>query len=252
MECLQSNSLLSIPGVRHGFFYPGNGRDIQDNFSYKNAPPKMVLDARRRACGLLNIAHEALTHVYQDHGTAIWTVNESHRGSGALPGDGQVGVGDGLITGTAGVPIAILIADCLPVFYATEDGRSIGLAHAGWRGTYDEIAFKMVERMTDRFSVDSSELHVWIGPGISIRGFTVGEEVWNLFRERWGIYEDCFDPANRAIDLKRLNQYQLVQSGVLAENIDVSSECTFSDPRFFSYRRDGKGSGHSMAVIMRS
>lgn len=251
MECLQSRQLLSIQGIRHGLFFPGIERKIEDNFSFKNAPPEVVLDARRRACGLLKISYEALTHVYQDHGTTIWTVDESHRGAGALTGENQVGVGDGLITVKAEVPLSILIADCLPIFYSTRDGGAIGLAHAGWRGTYEDIAFKMVEEMQSQFSTDPSEVQVWIGPGISSRGFTVGEDVWTLFRERWGTYGDCFDPARHAIDLKQLNKFRLECAGVLAENIEVSSECTYSDPRFFSYRRDGKGSGHNMAVIVR-
>jgi hypothetical protein len=41
---------------------------------------------------------------------------------------------DASVTHRAGRVLAILTADCLPVFLASEDGSTVGLAHAGWRG----------------------------------------------------------------------------------------------------------------------
>lgn len=251
MEYLQSERLLAVQKLHHAFFMPGVERKIEDNFSYKNASRETVFQARRRACDKIGIPCERLTHVYQDHGVEIWTIDASHRGAGALTGENPVGVGDGLITSCADVPLAILVADCLPIFYSTKDARCIGLAHAGWRGTFDDIAGKMVEKMKINFAIDPTELLIWIGPGISRRGFAVGEDVWELFQERWERCGECYDGINRTIDLKQFNKNRLVETGVLVDNIETSIECTFCDLRFFSYRRDGKGSGHNMAVIMR-
>ena len=41
---------------------------------------------------------------------------------------------DGAVTSRAGVVCAVLTADCLPVIFASRDGRRVGVAHAGWRG----------------------------------------------------------------------------------------------------------------------
>src|SRR5690606_23253655 len=41
---------------------------------------------------------------------------------------------DAAVTGTPGVVLAILTADCLPVLLCDRDGTRIGAAHAGWRG----------------------------------------------------------------------------------------------------------------------
>ncbi|MGC9326777.1 MAG: polyphenol oxidase family protein [Candidatus Hinthialibacter sp.] len=234
MEIVQSNCLKSITGLKHGFFRPGKERSLEDNLSFKSAPHEVVLRARRRACGLLEIPPENLTHVYQEHGTKIWPVTQEHRGAGALTGEDPVGRGDALITREENLPLAILIADCLPIFFAAPDAGVIGLAHAGWRGTFDEISVKTVERMRSEFGVKLQDLKVWIGPGISAEGFTIGEDLWDKFRERWGAYRDCFRESTTSIDLKRLNRRQLVEAGVSSDQIEISEDCTFSDPSWMA------------------
>ena len=86
MELIQSRILSGIHGLRHGFFSPGTDRNIDDNLSFKNAPQEVVLRARQKACEIIGIPAEHLTHVYQEHGTIIWPVGQEHRGAGALTG----------------------------------------------------------------------------------------------------------------------------------------------------------------------
>lgn len=251
MECIQSEILRKIPILKHGFFCPGETGGRQDNLSYKNGTPEQVRDARQRACGLVHLQVEDLTHVYQDHGTVIWSVRQEHKGSGAMNGENPVGIGDAMITGKTGVPLAIQIADCLPVFFSTTNAEVIGIAHAGWRGTLDNISGAMVRRMAQESGVQARDLYIWIGPGISKKHFEVGPEVLAPFVEKWGHVNGIVDAQIRRIDLKALNAHQLMQAGVPADRIEVSPHCTYGDRRFFSYRRDGAGVGHNMAVIQR-
>jgi purine-nucleoside/S-methyl-5'-thioadenosine phosphorylase / adenosine deaminase len=251
MQLYQSNILRTINGLSHGFFAPGSTGNRNHNLSFKNAAQEEVIKARQLACGLLNIDHQHLTHVYQEHGTVIWDIKTSHRGAGALTGENQVGHGDAMITSDIHTPLAILVADCLPVFFSLFDSSVVGLAHAGWRGTYDDISVKMIDKLTGDYGAALDDIRIWIGPGISPKGFKVKNDVWQPFFERWGQYTDCFDSKNHSIDLKLVNKYRLEEHGVSADNIEVSPDCTYSDNRFFSYRRDGAGIGHNMAVIMR-
>ncbi len=243
--------LSQIHGVRHGFFCPGESGGSSDNLSFKNGNREDVLSARRRACCMLNVRYDHLTHVYQVHGTRILTIRRTHRGAGALTGQDQAGIGDGMITGEAELPLAVLIADCLPLFFAGVDGRAAGLVHAGWRGTHSAIAVEAVKRFEEDLGIIPRNLLVWIGPGISAEKFHVGEEIWSSFLKNWGHCENCIFTEGYRIDLKELNFHQLVSAGVLKENIEVSSDCTYRDERFFSYRRDGAGKGHNLALIQR-
>ncbi len=249
MEIVQSKLLSQLQGIRHGFFLPGKSGKKRNNYSFKQGVQKEVLTARRKACEQLGIQAEFLTHVYQEHGTEIWVVNLTHRGSGALTGEGQVGVGDAMMTCERDIPLAILVADCIPLIFADRSERFVTIAHAGWRGTNGDIAGKTVRRIQKEYSISAKEIVVWAGPGISRCCFEVGTEVWNTIEQNWGQYSECFFPDSMKIDLKQLNRLQLVQSGILNENIDISKDCTCCDERYFSFRRDGAGSGHNLAVV---
>ena len=52
---------------------------------------------------------------------------------------------DGLLTSLKNVPLLIFTADCVPLVFYDGEKRVVGLAHAGWRGTYDNIAGEIVE-----------------------------------------------------------------------------------------------------------
>lgn len=156
-----------------------------------------------------------------------------------------------MITADPQTPLAILVADCIPLYFAARGGEAIGLAHAGWRGTNKDIAAKMVQRFNETYNLRPSDLLVWIGPGISFDEFEVGEDVWAYFWDGWSHYNDCFDRDERLIDLKGLNACQLIDAGVPEENIEISEECTVAGSRLYSYRRQGEGCGHNMAVIMK-
>src|SRR5450631_2305950 len=58
---------------------------------------------------------------------------------------------DAYITDEKNLPIAIRTADCVPVFIYDSIHHVIGLAHAGWRGTYKSIALKTVQKMQEKY-----------------------------------------------------------------------------------------------------
>ena len=51
-------------------------------------------------------------------------------------------------------PCVIMVADCLPVLFASGDGRHIGAAHAGWRG----LAAGVLERTVAALGAAPGEL----------------------------------------------------------------------------------------------
>ena len=51
---------------------------------------------------------------------------------------------DGLITNLTATPLLIFTADCVPVVFYDKKQNVAALAHAGWRGTYGNIAGEMV------------------------------------------------------------------------------------------------------------
>lgn len=149
---------------------------------------------------------------------------------------GEAGSADGAVTGTPGVVLAIMTADCLPVLLATQDGHRIGVAHAGWRG----LAAGVLAAAVAAFECPPSRLLAWLGPAIGQAAFEVGPEVRAAFMARDEASAECFVPNARGrwqADLDGLARRQLSRSGVV--EIHGRPQCTFSDPaRFFSHRRE--------------
>ena len=70
---------------------------------------------------------------------------------------------DGIFTYDSNILLTMCYADCVPVYFYSEKHGYVGLAHAGWRGTYGEIVKEMVRKI----DFDLNDLQVVIGPATS-------------------------------------------------------------------------------------
>ncbi len=156
---------------------------------------------------------------------------------------------DGVITDRKNILLTTVHADCLPVWLYDEEHHAIGLVHAGWRGTLAGIAPKAVKLMHENYGSDPAKMKAAIGPGISLCCFETGPEVIEAFRAHWDFADKYAEQAEKRpdgnagkfyIDLKGINTEELLQAGILRENIEVSRHCTHCEPETFaSYRREG-------------
>ncbi len=152
---------------------------------------------------------------------------------------------DAATTAIPGVVLAVLTADCLPVFFADRNGCRVSVAHAGWRG----LAQGVLEATLEAMGCDPSELVAWIGPGIEGDCYETGPGV----RETFPRAEDraFFLPSDRPerfrVDLAALARARLEQRGV--RWIGHCPFGTFRHPElFYSYRREGM-TGRMASVI---
>jgi YfiH family protein len=142
---------------------------------------------------------------------------------------------DGLVTRAAGAVCGLLTADCLPVLLADRAGKTVGIAHAGWRG----LAAGIIENVVRAMNVPASDLIAYIGPGIGPRHYEVGEDVRQAFVGEEPDAAAAFASRQNGkylADLARLARRRLSAAGV--DEVHGGGECTVSDERFFSYRRD--------------
>ena len=72
-----------------------------------------------------NLIDAPWSYLKQVHGGEIIKIRNS--------GDCQGAEGDGMISSTSGIPMAIQVADCAPIVLICET-PVIGIVHAGWRG----------------------------------------------------------------------------------------------------------------------
>lgn len=175
----------------------------------------------------------------QVHGRGIEVVKGKELGP--LVGGGSVIRGvDGLVTSLPLVFLLVRTADCVPLLAFDPESQAVGCAHAGWRGTAQDIQGGLVERFSSDLGVSPKRLLVAIGPHIGKCCYEVQEDVASIFRKR-GL-SSCLEARKGHIflDLGRASKTLLQRAGVASHNIEELSLCTCClGDSFASYRRDG-------------
>ena len=146
---------------------------------------------------------------------------------------------DALITRQAGLPLAVLCADCLPILI--KGSKIVGAIHAGRRGILNGIIAETISRMR---ALGGDNLVATIGPAICSRCYEV-----DLPMYLDAISHDAELATNtetHCLDLKRAARSQLSFQGVEVSDLEI---CTAHDSNFFSYRRDGI-TGRNVGVIV--
>ncbi len=149
--------------------------------------------------------------------------------------------------------MTLCYADCVPLYFLAPAHGMIGVAHAGWKGTVNGIARKMVEAWLNE-GIKASEIFAVIGPSICSKCYVVDDYVMDLVQNLLVDIDEkpynLISEGQYQLDLKQLNALILQKSGIPNSQIDVTSYCTSCDHElFFSHRRDNGKTGRLMSFI---
>ena len=280
----RAKHLSAVPWLVHGFSTRAGGfsrayRKGDLNLGFTKDDSRAAVE-RNRAAFLTKLGA-----VTKKRGrTSLWplvTLRQIHSDLihcvDALPAEHLVG--DGLITATPGLLLAIQTADCLPVILVDTKRRAVGVFHAGWRGTVKRIVEKGVGEMFRHFGTQARDIKAVIGPGIQGCCYEVGEEVRTKFESQFAYGASLFrvikdsDPVREKypllfltarapghsegllpkrifLDLVEANRQQLLAAGVPKKNIETSLLCTNCHPELlFSYRAERGKTGRMMGAV---
>ncbi len=209
-----------------------------------------VIENRLRFVSALGGDCENVVLGEQVHGCKVEKVNEPGSEEilkGEAPGIGET---DGLITKVPNIPLMGSFADCVPIFLLEPGIPIAGLIHAGWRGSFKEIAKKAV-RMMQEMGGKPDRIKAILGPSIGPCCYQVGKEIYNQAVEiGHPLQVFAFKGQNMFLNLWQLNTNQLIRSGVLEKNIINSQICTCCENDiFFSYRKGYHNTGRMMGMI---
>ena len=206
---------------------------------------------RDSLCQMLRIDDAHLIIPHQTHQDCVRVIDEALI---ALPDPEKKAALEGVdavISNVRGTCIGVSTADCIPVLLYDAEHCAVAAVHAGWRGTVKRIVQKAVAAMTAAYATRSEALKAVIGPGISMKNFEVGDEVYEEFRSA-GFpmetmarrYPTKLDSTVEKwhLDIVECNSLQLLDAGLTPQSIHVEAVCTYdNNDQFFSARREQVG-----------
>lgn len=229
-----------LGGVSRGGFASLNaslsGRDDAD----------AVAENRARAARAIGADPALLSGLHQVHGIAVH-VAEAPVPVGARP------QADAIVTRRAGLPIAIVTADCAPVLFACDETGVVGAAHAGWRGALAGVLEATLAAMR---GLGATRIAAVVGPTIAAPSYEVAADLRDAVLARDPADARFFAAGARQgrwqFDLPAYCLARLRAAGVEARWIGAD---TFAEEqRFFSHRRNtlAKGGpiGHQVSMIV--
>src|SRR5437763_1287704 len=267
----QATALAPIPWLVHGFSTrPGgvserSGEKVLDLGFAEWDTKENVLENRRRFQSALGADRLALAALSQIHSDVV------HHFDAPPVAHCR---GDASATNRAGLLLAVETADCDPILLVDPKNRAVAAVHAGWRGTLQRIVTKAIGKMQMQFGTKPADLLAAIGPSIGGCCYEVGTEVASEFRSQFPNASEWFDelptgdepnplqwsnmsppahhpaPKHVLLDRRKANRAQLLEAGLLPQNISVSDLCTACRrDLLFSYRKDAGTTGRLMSVI---
>ena len=208
-----------------------------------NDDPRLVAENRARLEDLIGVRRFSLNFMNQVHSADVREVQPVQRTSWLEPAAPTC---DGLLDPTGSLPLAVMVADCLPVLFVGRNslnGQTLRAAtHAGRRGLLDGILAKTAEVLKAH---GADAIEAVIGPSICGRCYEVPENMAQESEQlrtgirsttRWG---------TPGLDLPASAEQELLGLGV---DVRQTGVCTLEDENYYSYRRSSS-SGRLAGLI---
>ncbi len=203
------------------------------------------------------VGYEFENRVFSDqvHDIKIYVVTEEDKGKGVKLKETIKGI-DGLVTNVKDIPLITFYADCVPLYFYDKVNNVVGLAHSGWKGTVNNIACEMVKTMINEYDSKPQDIIAAIGPSICMDCYEVSSDVAEQFIEKYSsaeIKEILLDKGNGKyqLNLHQACRFNLLNAGVLDDNISMPDICTCCNPQaLYSHRASNGLRGNLAAVIM--
>ncbi len=178
-----------------------------------------------------------LTMMHQVHGTDILSASSSDIGR-------QYEGYDALVTADPAAVIGCRTADCVPVLMVDEENGICAAVHAGWKGTIAGIALKTFGRMI-ALGAAADNILIAVGACARYETYEVGDDFYSAVVSAQGndfarefVYP--YKSGRLHADVPGMDIRLLCEAGAKEENIFDCGLDTISDPRFRSYRREGR------------
>ncbi|OUM42787.1 polyphenol oxidase family protein [Arthrobacter sedimenti] len=226
------------PGLRVAFTSAGAGNLAL----HVGNDPDGVRGNRRRLEDDMGIAPGSLRFMSQTHSDRVAVVG----GTAGAPD------ADGMISPHGTEPLAVLVADCVPIVLADASRADGGtgataVVHAGRAGVGNGIIGSAVRSLR---GLGARDLSAWIGPSVCGACYEVPEDMMRAMARTLPEAASRTRAGTPALDLPAAVRCQLEQSSVRVEPVQGAS-CTLENPALYSHRRE-PGSGRIAGLVWRA
>lgn len=207
--------------------------------------PENVIENRRRIFHVIGRDPQTLFDVWQVHSDEIIftdrarEINAPHFKA------------DGIFTDKPNITILMRFADCVPIILYDPVKGVVGMVHAGWAGTVNQIAARAIREVSVRYGCKPHDIIAGIGPSIGPDHYIIGEDVYRKALPVFSDFKEEVLPQENGVlrfDLWRANENLLLREGV--GQIMRADICTACDTeRWFSHRAENGKTGRFAAVI---
>ena len=147
---------------------------------------------------------------------------------------------DALLTQSAGIGLAVMVADCIPLLLAST--QAVAAVHVGRKGLMNKVALEAIQEMR---SHGASDITAVVGPSICGNCYEVSQDVYDDVVKSFPLAASKTREGGFALDLSRALIDQLQHLGV---KVIDEGRCTVEDKNLYSYRRDGV-TGRQVGVV---
>jgi YfiH family protein len=236
-------------GLKHAVFTRLGGvssapfASLNVSYDTKDEVSKVRENLRRVSAALTS---PSLLYARQVHGSAILALHERP----PVDPDRSYPLGgvDGFVSGVPGLTMMIKVADCQAVLLFDRRRQVVAAAHAGWRGSAQNLPGKAVQVMTAEFGCRPRDIVAGISPSL---GPCCAE-----FRNWRTELPESFLPYQvrpTYFDFWAISRAQLMEAGIPRENIEIAGLCTRCHPEvFYSYRGEGRTGRFAVTIGLKA
>jgi polyphenol oxidase len=152
----------------------------------------------------------------------------------ATDGDADASEADALVTAARGLPVGVLVADCVPVLLADARAGVAAAVHAGRRGLLAGVLPRALDAMAS-LGAAPARVRAAVGPAAGACCYEVPAELADEASAGRPELRGTTTWGTPSLDLRAGAAAELRRGGV--DDVTLVGGCTIEDPDLYSYRR---------------
>ena len=151
--------------TRHGGVSSGSYNSLNLSFQVGDEQNNVIKN-HQTLSHTLGFDLSSLVTCHQIHQDNIALVDENYLKKDCFLPNNSIPETDALVTDVPGITLMTRYADCVPLLFYDPTTHIVAIAHAGWRGTLEQIGQKTVEVLVNDYHCQPQHILVALGPSI--------------------------------------------------------------------------------------